>query len=72
MSLHQVAVFTPFPFAIGQKIHIAEGPRRGDWQVIGLSERKIQLRCPVSGKEVEWDRFCSLVDIREQEWPMKH
>jgi len=70
MPLHQVAVFNPFPFAIGQRIHITEGPRSGDWLVIGLSERKVQLRCPVSGREVEWDRFCYLAETREQEWPM--
>ncbi|MDG4475026.1 hypothetical protein [Thiovibrio frasassiensis] len=67
---HQVAVFTPFPFVVGQKIHIATGPRTGDWLVIGLSERKVQLRCPVSGREVEWDRFCYLSETREQEWPL--
>lgn len=72
MPLHQVTVFSPFPFVIGQKINIAEGPRGGDWMVIGLSERKVQLRCPVSGREVEWDRFCYLSETREQEWPMPH
>lgn len=70
MPLHQVAVFNPFPFVVGQRIHIAGGPRSGDWQVIDLSERKVQLRCPVSGREVEWDRFCYLAESREQEWPM--
>jgi len=70
MPLHQVAIFNPFPFVIGQRIHIAEGPRSGDWLVIGLSERKVQLRCPVSDREVEWDRFCYLAEAREQEWPM--
>lgn len=30
MPLHQVAVFNPFPFAIGQRIQIAAGPRGGD------------------------------------------
>ena len=52
MPLHQVTVFNPFPFVLGQRIHIAGGPRGGDWQVIGLSERMVQLRCPVSGREV--------------------
>jgi len=70
MPLYQVAVFNPFPFTVGQRIHIAGGPRGGDWLVIGLSERKVQLRCPVSGREVEWDRFCYLAETREQEWPM--
>ena len=72
MPLHQVTVFSPFPFVLGQRIHIAAGPRGGDWQVISLSERKVQLKCPVSGREVEWDRFCYLAETREQEWPMPH
>ena len=70
MPIHQVTVFNPFPFVIGQRIQIAAGPRGGDWQVIGLSDAKVRLRCPVSGGEVEWDRFCYLAETREQEWPM--
>lgn len=68
----QVTVFQTYPLQVGQKIKIADGPRRGDWLVIGLSERKMQLRCPVSGREVEWERFCSLVEERSQEeWPSR-
>lgn len=70
MPIHQVTVFNHFPFILGQKIRIAGGPRGGDWQVIGLSEGKVRLRCPVSGREVEWPRFCYLTETREQEWPM--
>ncbi|NTV13594.1 MAG: hypothetical protein HGA96_06655 [Desulfobulbaceae bacterium] len=67
---HQVTVFQVYPLQEGQKINISAGPRRGDWLVIGLSERKMQLRCPVSGREVEWERFCYLVEEREQDkWP---
>jgi len=67
-----VTLFQVYPLHVGQKINIADGPRRGDWLVIGLSERKMQLRCPVSGREVEWDRFCYLVADREQEvWPSR-
>ncbi|HIJ90362.1 MAG: hypothetical protein OEV89_06300 [Desulfobulbaceae bacterium] len=72
MAQDQVAVFIPFPFVVGQKIHVEAGPRSGDWLVIGLSERKVQLRCPVSGREVEWDRFCYLSETRKQEWPLPH
>jgi hypothetical protein len=72
MSSHEVAFFTPYPFFEGQKIHIAEGPRRGDWEVVGVSERKVNLRCPVSFREFEWDRFCFHVDDRQiSEWPQK-
>jgi hypothetical protein len=64
---HQVTVFRRYPLRLGQKINIADGPRRGDWLVIGVSERKVRLRCPVSGREVEWERFCYLVEERSQE-----
>ena len=62
-------VFQPYPLQIGQKIYIESGPRRGDWEVIGLSDRKVNLRCPFSGREVEWDRFCYLVEERCDQWP---
>ncbi|MBU0482125.1 MAG: hypothetical protein KKG47_13600 [Proteobacteria bacterium] len=69
---HEVTVFRSCLLSEGQKIHIADGPRRGDWLVIGATERKVQLRCPVSGREVEWDRFCYFVETRRQkEWPVK-
>jgi len=69
MPQHQVLIFTPYPFQEGQRIRIEEGPRRGDWLVIGQSERKVRLKCPVSGREVEWDRFYQMVETRTQEWP---
>lgn len=70
--MHQVTVFQEYPLTMGEKIHIADGRRRGDWLVIGVDDRKIRLRCPVSGREVEWDRFCYMVAAREQaEWPGK-
>lgn len=62
-------VFQPYPLQIGQKLYIESGPRRGDWEVIGLSGRKVNLRCPFSGREVEWDRFCYLVEERCGHWP---
>jgi hypothetical protein len=56
---HQkVLIFRPFPFQAGQKIFIESGPRRGDWEVMALVNQKIRLRCPISKREVEWDRFC--------------
>lgn len=71
MALSTVSVFAPYPFEEGQKIHIADGPRRGDWEVIGVTERKVKLRCPVSHREFEWDRFCYHVADREQTWPVQ-
>lgn len=64
-----VTVFTPYPFTVGEKIHISQGPRHGDWTVAGFDEKKLTLRCPVSGKEFCWDRFCYMVEVRDQEWP---
>ena len=73
MAEHKVLVFSEYPFVTGDKIHIAEGYRRGDWLVIGVGERKIQLRCPVSGREVEWDKtFCFAEERQQMEWPEKH
>lgn len=73
MATHRVIVFKVYPLETGQKIRIDEGPRRGDWEVIGLSDRKMRLRCPVTLKEVEWDRFCCLVhDLEVEEWPERH
>jgi len=72
MASEKVLIFRPYPFEAGQKIHISEGARRGDWEVLGLTERKIRLRCPLTNREYEWDRFCYAVEEREDvEWPQK-
>ncbi len=71
MGKNTVVVFEPYPFQKGEKINIQEGPRGGDWEVIDVTERKVKLRCPVSAREFEWDRFCYFVAEREQEWPKK-
>ncbi|MBC7360102.1 MAG: hypothetical protein H5U10_16350 [Desulfacinum sp.] len=65
-----VVVFRPYPLAPGQKISIEGGPRSGDWEVVEVTERKVRLRCPVSLREVEWDRFCYYVEeSKERPWP---
>jgi len=70
MPKHKVAVFEPFPFAPGQKIYIGAGPRKGDWEVIGVTDKKVKLRCPISLREFEWNRFCYLVEEQAgREWP---
>ncbi|MFC1504965.1 hypothetical protein ACFL5W_00465 [Thermodesulfobacteriota bacterium] len=70
MPKHKVAVFEPYPFIPGQKIYIAAGPRKGDWEVIGVSDKKVKLRCPISLREFEWNRFCYLVEEQTgREWP---
>ncbi len=72
MTIHRVAMFRRYPFRVGQKIRIEEGPRRGDWEVIGVSEHKVRLRCPISLREFDWARFCYLVDERQGvQWPQE-
>jgi hypothetical protein len=72
MGSKKVLVLQPYPFETGQKVHISEGPRRGDWEVIGLTDRKVRLRCPISNREYEWDRFCYAVEERADiDWPQK-
>jgi hypothetical protein len=70
VSSHDITIFKPYPFEVGEKITIETGPRRGDWEVVGVSERKVRLRCPISQREVEWDRFCYCVEQRRGvPWP---
>ncbi len=70
MMGNNVTIFKPYPFKLGQKIYIADGPRRGDWEVVDVNKRKIRLRCPFSFKEFEWDRFCYFAEeLPDAEWP---
>ena len=70
MDKDKVIIFKPYPFQAGQKIYIEEGPRRGDWEVVAVTDRKVKLRCPISKKEFEWNRFCYFAEERENEqWP---
>ena len=69
MSIERVAVFRQYPFAAGQKIHIADGPRKGDWEVVAADAKGVTLRCPLSGRELTWTRFCYHVADRDTEWP---
>jgi hypothetical protein len=70
MEKHRAIIFSPYPVEVGQKIRIQGGPREGDWEVIGVSERKVKLRCPITDREVEWDRFCYFVEERSSlDWP---
>ena len=72
MEKHKVSFFRPYPFVEGQKIHIQSGPRSGDWEVVGINDIKVRLRCPVSLKEFDWNRFCYFLEERDDiEWPKK-
>lgn len=65
----KVVVFKPYPFKVGQKINIDGSRRAGDWEVIDMTGNKITLRCPVSKKELTWDRFCYFVEEKTMAWP---
>lgn len=72
MAEHKVTIFKPYPFSAGQKINIDGGPRNGDWEVVAVSDRKVKLRCPISNREFEWNRFCYFSEEREQvAWPQE-
>lgn len=69
MDNNKVTIFKSYPFEVGQKIYLEDGPRKGDWEVVGVSDRKVKLRCPISNREFEWDRFCYHLEDRTQPWP---
>jgi hypothetical protein len=69
MEKQDVIFFRPYPFSVGDRIRIESGPRSGDWEVIDVSEKKVKLRCPVSGVEVEWNRFCYYTEKKPAVWP---
>lgn len=72
MSQHDVYRFRPFALEAGHRIHIEGGVLRGDWEVVSVGERKVRLRCPVSGREVERDHLLAFVSLQKgTEWP-KH
>jgi hypothetical protein len=66
-----VTVFKPYPFEIGQKIYIDGSHRSGDWEVIDVTDRKVTLRCPISKKELTWNRFCYFTKEESRQWPGK-
>lgn len=66
-----VTVFEQYQFKPGQKIRIEKSKRAGDWEVVGVTERKVTLKCPISGKEFTWDAFCFHVADEECEWPQE-
>jgi hypothetical protein len=70
MENNTVISFGSYPFQIGQKIYIKDGPRHGDWEVIGITDRKVTFRCPISHREFTWDRFCYFLEEQENSpWP---
>lgn len=70
MEKHDVTLFEPYPFKVGQKIRIEGGKRHGDWEVVGVSDTKVTLKCPISLREFEWTRFCYHTEDRSGDvWP---
>ncbi|SMC84552.1 hypothetical protein SAMN02746065_11252 [Desulfocicer vacuolatum DSM 3385] len=68
---HTVTLFKPCELQPGDKIRIVGSKRGGDWEVIKVGDIKMTLRCPVSGKEMTWDRFCYFMDKKKNEpWPL--
>ena len=59
----------PTPFVVGQKIRIEGGKRHGDWEVVKVSEAKVGLRCPISGRGIRVGAFL-LPGSRAQKCPM--
>lgn len=67
-----VTVFRSYPFQAGQKIRIEGSRRQGDWEVVGIGDHTVTLRCPVSHKEFEWPGFCYFVEEEQDSvWPRK-
>jgi len=72
MKKHDVTVFSPYPFKVGEKIYIEGGRRKGDLEVVAMDDRKVKLKCPVSLRAFEFNRFCYFVkDEKGIEWPRK-
>ena len=68
----KVTIFKPCDLEPGQKIRIEGSKRQGDWEVVEVTDLKMTLRCPVSGKQVTWDRFCCHVtEETNAPWPRK-
>ncbi len=65
-----VIVFEPYPFHVGQKIRIENSRRAGDWEVAAVSDKTVTLRCPISKKTFEWDKFCYRTsEEKNTTWP---
>ena len=67
---HNVTLFKIYPVRQGQKIRIEDSKRSGDWEIMEVTENKMTLKCPISGKELTVDKFCFLVEeLKNTPWP---
>ena len=71
MAEDKVTCFRQYPFRPGQKTRIEDGPRSGDWEVVALDDKTVTLRCPVSGRQATWRRFCYFVGEKTTDWPQE-
>lgn len=62
----KVRCFTPCDFSVGEMIYIDDGKRKGDWRVVAFDDKTVTLRCPMSGREFSWSRFCYQVGERDR------
>ena len=73
MEIKDLTLFKPYPFQLGEKIRISEGPRAVDWEIIQLSTHKVTFKCPISKREFSWDRFCYVTEtLKTTEWPERN
>lgn len=49
-------VFETYPVKPGDRIFINDGPWKGDWDIVEVSDRKVKVKCPFKGDEYEWKR----------------
>lgn len=69
-SAETVCFFKTFHFQSGQKIHIVDGPRHGDWLVVDVDETHVTFKCPISKKQFRWPLFCYYTETKENiTWP---
>ena len=66
----KIRYFKPCPLEKGQKIRIEDSPLEGDWEIVKVSEFKITIRCPISGKELVKDRFLVFSEEKQGPWPL--
>ena len=62
----KVRCFSLYEFTVGEMIYIDSGKRKGDWRVAAVDDKTITLRCPMSGREFTWNRFCYHVGETER------
>jgi hypothetical protein len=44
MGKQIVTLFRPYEFKLDQKIHIESGPRKGDWEIVGMTDGNIGIK----------------------------